>query len=127
MFNSHGNRGSTVDSGIVEPFEVLGKWMSRYAMWQLELAPQLFIAKGCKLCPSEIKYDSEEEKWDYESDIEDDPNDCTYSVSSGASDVDSESDLDDFSEEDAALCVYNSADDVDATRYCFRKRKHDYV
>ena len=127
MFNSHGNRGSSVDSGIVEPFEVLGKWMSRYAMWQLELAPQLFVAKGCKLGPSEIKYDRQEEKWDYESDLEDDPNDCAYSVSSGSSDGDSESDLDDFSEEDALLCVYNGADDVEATRYCFRKRKYDDV
>ncbi len=40
MFNSHGNRGNTADSGTVEPFGVLGTWMSRYAMWQLELANQ---------------------------------------------------------------------------------------
>ena len=127
MFNSHGSRGNTVDSGIVEPFEVLGKWMSRYAMWQLELANQLFVAKGAKLGPSEIKYDFQEETWYYESDIEDDVDDCAYSVSSGSSDGDSESDFDDFSPEDALQCVYNGADDVDATRYCFRKRKHGDV
>jgi hypothetical protein len=43
------------------------------------------------------------------------------------SDVDNESDLDDFSQEDALLCVYNGADDVHATRYYFRKRKHGDV
>jgi hypothetical protein len=125
MFNSHGSRGNMVNSGKVEPFEVLGKWMSRYAMWQLELANQLFVAKGGKLGPSEIKYDYQEETWDYVSEIEDDADDCAYSVSSASSDGDNDSsDLDDFSPEDALLCVYNGADDVGAPRYCFRKRKH---
>jgi hypothetical protein len=52
MFNSHGSKGNLTDSGTVEPFEVLGKWMGGYAMWQLELADPLFIAKECKLGPS---------------------------------------------------------------------------
>jgi hypothetical protein len=35
MFNSSGNRGNVIGRGNVLPFEVLGKWMGRYAMWQL--------------------------------------------------------------------------------------------
>jgi hypothetical protein len=69
----------------------------------------------------------EEEQWDYESDIEEDADDCAYSVASDSTDGDNDSDLDDFAPEDAFLCVYNGADVVDATRYSFRKRKHDDV
>ena len=68
MFNSHGNRGNTTDVGIVEPFEVMGKWMARYAMWQLDLANQLFIPKGSILGASEVKFDPQEEIWEYVSD-----------------------------------------------------------
>ncbi len=49
MFNSSGNRGNVIGRGNVLPFEVLGKWMGRYAMWQLDLANDLFIDKGGKL------------------------------------------------------------------------------
>jgi hypothetical protein len=34
MFNSAGNKGNIKTAGKVQPFEVLGKWMSRYGMWQ---------------------------------------------------------------------------------------------
>jgi hypothetical protein len=125
MFNSHGNRGNTADSGTVEPFEVLGTWMSRYAMWQLELANQLFVAKGGKLGKSELKYDDQQDMWDYVSDVEDDADDGDYSVSSASSETDSDSDIEDFAAEDALQCVYNSADDVDYKRYCMRKRKQN--
>jgi hypothetical protein len=125
MFNSHGNRGNVADSGTVEPFEVLGTWMSRYAMWQLELANQLFVAKGGKLGKSELKYDDQQDMWDYVSDVEDDADDGDYSVSSASSETDSDSDIEDFAAEDALQCVYNAADDVDYTRYCMRKRKQN--
>ena len=127
MFNSHGSRGNTIDSGTVEPFEVLGTWMSRYAMWQLELANQLFVANGGKLGPCEVKYDYQEEMWEYSSDVEDDPDDGEYSVSSASSEADSDSDIDDFVPEDTIQCVHNCVDDVDARRYCFRKRRHNNI
>ncbi len=38
MFNSAGNKGNLHTSGKVKPFEVLGKWLGRYVMWQLEFA-----------------------------------------------------------------------------------------
>ena len=57
MFNSCGNRGNILGRGNVLPFEVLGKWMGRYAMWQLEFANDLFIDKGGTLGAPEICYD----------------------------------------------------------------------
>jgi hypothetical protein len=45
MFDSSGSRGNVIGRGNVQPFEVLGKWMARYAMWQLEYANDLFIDK----------------------------------------------------------------------------------
>jgi len=63
--------------------------------------------------------------WDYVSDVEDDADDGDYSVSSASSETDSDSDIEDFAAEDALQCVYNSADDVDFTRYCMRKRKQN--
>ena len=57
MFNSAGNKGNNSSSGTVQPFEVLGKWMSRYVMWQLEFANNLFIDKVGVLGPSEVEWD----------------------------------------------------------------------
>ncbi len=83
---------------------------------------------GGKLGPCELKYDYQQEMWDYASDVEDDADDREYSVSSAlSSEADSDSDIDDFAPEDTLQCVYNCADDVDARRYCFRKRKHNNV
>jgi hypothetical protein len=57
MFNSAGNKGrlEKTEGGIqVQPFEVLGKWMARYVMWQLGYANNLFIGKQEVLGPTEI-------------------------------------------------------------------------
>jgi hypothetical protein len=120
MFNSHGNRGTKQDSGILEPFEVMGKWMGRYAMWQLELATQIFIPKGGILGPSEIKFDPFEEIWEYVSDDELDDDD-DYSMTSGSSRSDSDTDLDDLLPEEKAQCVYN-LEEEQVLRYSMRKR-----
>jgi hypothetical protein len=58
MFNSAGNKSRLQTSGKVEPFEVLGKWLGRYVMWQLGFANNLFVGKGGLLGPSEITWDS---------------------------------------------------------------------
>jgi hypothetical protein len=120
MFNSHGNRGCKLDCGILEPFEVMGKWMGRYAMWQLELATEIFIPKGGILGPSELKYDPHEELWEYVSD-DDLEDDAEYSMSSVSSGSDSESALEDFLPDDNAQCVYNLQDE-EVARYTMRKR-----
>ena len=95
MFNSSGNRGNVAGRGNVLPFEVLGKWMGRYAMWQLDFANDLFIDKGGTLGPPEICYDVNKEIWEYKMenavDVDDDP----YSSEDFDSDEDdSDSDLD---------------------------------
>ena len=95
MFNSSGNRGNVAGRGNVLPFEVLGKWMGRYAMWQLDFANDLFIDKGGTLGPPEICYDVNKEIWEYKMehavDVDDDP----YSSDDLDSDEDdSDSDLD---------------------------------
>ena len=120
MFNSHGNRGNITDVGIVEPFEVMGKWMARYAMWQLDLANQLFIPKGSILGASEVKFDPQEEIWEYVSDHESDDDD-DYSITSVSSGSHSESDVDDFLPEDVPQCVYTENED-EVRRYSMRKR-----
>jgi hypothetical protein len=58
MFNSAGNKGNLSLSGKVQPFEVLGKWMSRCVMWQLGFANNIFIGKGGVLGPSEVEWDA---------------------------------------------------------------------
>ncbi len=61
-----GNRGNVKGRDDVQPFEVLGKWMGRYAMWQLDYANDLFIAKvGVgTLGKPEICYDVDAEIWE---------------------------------------------------------------
>ena len=77
MFNSSGNRGNVAGSGNVLPFEVLGKWMARYAMWQLDFANDMFIEKVGTLGAPEICYDVNKEIWEYKMenavDVDDDP------------------------------------------------------
>ncbi len=124
MFHSHGSKGNLTDSGTVEPFEVLGKWMGRYAMWQMELADQLFIAKGCKLGPSEIIYDPEQQLWEYVSDNDEESDDDLYSIdyesSASASEINDA--LEAFLPEERLQCVY-IVENEDNARYTFRKRK----
>ena len=119
MFNSHGNRGNQLGVGTVEPFEVLGKWMGRYAMWQLEFANQLFITNGGTLGPSEVIYDAHQQIWEYASDndAEDDADD--YSITSVTSSTEGESDLEEYQPEDASQCVYNANED-EVRRYSMR-------
>ena len=120
MFNSCGNKGNVIGKGNVLPFEVLGKWMGRYAMWQLDFANDLFIAKGGTLGKPEICYDVETEIWEYMSDEEHDTDDDHYSCDDiDISDDDSESDLEPFTPEDYDLCVYAG---VDLNRYGLRER-----
>jgi hypothetical protein len=107
MFNSSGNRGNVAGRGNVLPIEVLGKWMGRYAMWQLDLANDLFIAKAATLGKSEICYDAETEIWEYNADDDNDSEDGHYSCSdSDVNTEDSDSDLEAFTLEDDQLCVY---------------------
>jgi hypothetical protein len=109
MFNSSGNKGNVVGRGNVLPFEVLGKWMGRYAMWQLDLANDLFVAKAATLGKSEICYDAETEIWEYNEDEVDDSDDGSYSCSeSDTNTEDSDSDLEAFTVEDDQLCVFES-------------------
>ena len=107
MFNSAGNKGNIKTAGKVQPFEVLGKWMSRYVMWQLGLADNLFIAKGCILGESEICWDPDNACFiandlivsGDESEVDD-----LYSVSDDLSDSDCD-DLDDYTPEDWSICA----------------------
>jgi hypothetical protein len=120
MFNSGGNRENLTGRGNVLPFEVLGKWMGRYAMWQLDFANDLFISKGGALGKTEICYDVHSEIWEYVSDGEDDDEDDQYSceeISSG--DEDSDSDLEPFTPDDEVQCVYEGVED---THYKLRTR-----
>ena len=109
MFNSAGNKGNLSSSGTVLLFEVLGKWMSRYVMWQLGFANNLFISKGGVLGPCEVEWDAnggcfmptENQLAPHLLCISDDDED--YSASDASFDSDSD-DLDEFTEEDYALC-----------------------
>jgi hypothetical protein len=123
MFNSHGNRGNKEGSGTVQPFEVLGKWMSRYAMWQLKMANQLFIANGGKLGPSQITYDVDQEIWQYVNPDDDESDDDEFSITSVSSGSDTESDLDDFLPEEISHCVLDVTDECEVNGYSMRKRK----
>ena len=67
--------GSCVIRGTTLHFEVVGKWMGRYTMWQLELANDICIPNGGILGPSELKFDPHEELWEYVSDDEPDDDD----------------------------------------------------
>jgi hypothetical protein len=81
--------------------------MGRYAMWQLDLANDLFIAKAATLGKSEICYNAETEIWEYNADDDNDSEDGHYSCSdSDVNTEDSDSDLEAFTLEDDQLCVY---------------------
>jgi hypothetical protein len=121
MFNSSGNRGNVSGNGNVLPFEVLGKWMSRYAMWQLDLVNDLFTTSGTVLGIPQICYDVSEELWDYKSDVESDADDEQYlSDEDYGSEHASDSDLEPFLPADHLQCVFDSPED--ASRYSLRKR-----
>jgi hypothetical protein len=112
MFNSSGSRGNVKWRGNVQPFEVLGKWMGRYAMWQLEYANDLFIDKGGALGKSEICYDVDAEIWEYNSEVADDADENQYcSDDHDSSDGDSDSDLEAFTLEDTELCCFAGSED----------------
>jgi len=104
MFNSSGNRGNIAGRGNVLPFEVLGKWMGRYAMWQLDFANDLFIDKVGTLGATEICYDVNTEIWDYKPENEVDVDDDPYS----SEDTDND---DDDSDSELEACI--SDDDLD--------------
>jgi hypothetical protein len=122
MFNSSGNRGNVKGRGNVLPFEVLGKWMGRYAMWQLDYANDLFIAKAGTLGKPEICYDVDAEIWEYISDDEDDSDDDQYSSEDKeSSDEDSDSDLEAYTLEDAEQCTFK-VEGLEDKRYGLRAR-----
>jgi hypothetical protein len=104
MFNSAGNKGRMVASGKVKPFEVLGKWMGRYVMWQLEFAHNLFIEKGELLGKSEITWDTTSACFIADEDLVDDieDEDCDFETASEG--TDSDSDLDEYTPEDMSIC-----------------------
>jgi hypothetical protein len=119
MFNSAGNKGNLQSSGKVKPFEVLGKWLGRYVMWQLEFANNVFIGQGAKLGPTEICWDSSEGKFVLDEDkCLNDADEADYDYEIGDETSDSDCELDAFTAEDLSLCgpVH------DDNRYTFRKR-----
>jgi hypothetical protein len=121
MFNSCGNRGNVIGNGNVLPFEVLGKWMGRYSMWQLDYANELFMASGGPLGKPEICYDANTELWEYNSDAENDSDDDRYSSEDSYScDDTSDSDLDSILPEEQQECDFVAVED--GSRYSFRKR-----
>ena len=106
MFNSSGNKGNLKNGGKVEPFEVLGKWMGRYAMWQLGFAQNLFIDKGGVLGPSEISWDPDSASFiskDDHASHSDDDEDSLYYASDATSDTDSDN-LDVLTPEELSMC-----------------------
>jgi hypothetical protein len=120
MFNSSGNKGNIKGRGNVLPFEVLGKWMGRYAMWQLNYANDLFIGKSSVLGKSEISYDVEGEIWEYDSDDDLDADDDPYCSDLSESEAESsDSDLEPFTPEDDEQCVFVGYSD---SRYGLRER-----
>ncbi len=103
------------------PFEVLGKWMGRYAMWQLDFANDLFISKGGALGKTEVCYDVNSEIWEYISDTEEDDEDDPYSceeIESGDENS-SDSDLEAIIHEDELQIVLERVQD---TRNGMRER-----
>jgi hypothetical protein len=106
MFNSAGNKGKVKNGLKVQPFEVLGKWMGRYAMWQLGFAQNLFIAKGGCLGTSEICWDADTssfvENVDMQHDDESD-DDVLFNASDDSGDSDSD-DIDVLTPDDLLLC-----------------------
>ena len=125
MFNSAGNKGrvAKVEGGVqVQPFEVLGKWMARYVMWQLEFANNLFIGKGGVLGPTEICWDSTAACFianDVIETIEIEDDGEEYICVSDDSDSDSDIDAP-FTSEDLSLCEEASYEDAPYTN---RKRR----
>ncbi len=120
MFSSSGNKENIKGRGNVLPFEVLGKWMGRYAMWQLDYANDLFIGNGSALGKSEISYDVDAEIWEYDSEDEHDADDDQYcSEKSDSADDESDSDLEPFSPEDDEQCIFVGFSDA---RYGLRER-----
>ena len=125
MFNSAGNKGrvAKVEGGVqVQPFEVLGKWMARYVMWQLEFANNLFIGKGGVLGPTEICWDSTAACFianDVIETIEIEDDGEEYICVSDDSDSDSDIDAP-FTSEDLTLCEEASYEDAPYTN---RKRR----
>jgi hypothetical protein len=124
MFNSAGNKGRLASNGKVKPFEVLGKWMGRYVMWQLEFANNLFIGKGDMLGTTEICWDSSTASFITDDDVaieenqaENDDYEYVYDTSDTDSDIDAG-----LTPDDLGLCL-PLCDEV--TRYSFRKRPHD--
>jgi hypothetical protein len=120
MFNSVGNKGNLQTSGKLKPFEVLGKWLGRYVMWQLEFANNVFIAKSGILGPTEICWDSAESRFvldEHTSNNDVDDEDDGYV--SGDADSGSDAELDMFTADDLTLC---HAVIHDRNRYIFRKR-----
>jgi hypothetical protein len=124
MFNSAGNKGLLASNGEVKPFEVLGKWMGRYVMWQLEFANNLFIGKGGMLGTTEICWDSSTASFMTDDDVAIDENQADnddYEYVYDTSDTDSDIDAT-LTPEDLGLCL-PLCDEI--TRYSFRKRPHD--
>jgi hypothetical protein len=121
MFNSAGNKGRLKTSGKVEPFEVLGKWLARYVMWQLGFANNLFVGKGELLGPSEINWDSASGSFIAKEELgdADDDNDDDFDYDSEA--TDSDCDLDELTPEDLSICDTEVNDDDG--RYAMRKRR----
>ena len=123
MFNSNGHKGNIKGEGNVSPFEVLGKWMGRYVMWQLDFANDLFIHKGSALGESKISYDPNVELWDYMSDNESDSDDGSVfgdDINASEDEDESDSDLEPFTPDDALQCVYDFHDE--ARKQSLRKR-----
>jgi hypothetical protein len=124
MFNSSGNRGNVKEKGNVLPFEVLGKWMGRYAMWQLDFANQLFIPKGCALGDPQIVYDANAEMWEYDPEYASDSDDGRYSCGDIAScDEESDSDLEGVITEEELQCCAFAGTEGDK-RFTFRSTPH---
>jgi hypothetical protein len=121
MFNSAGNKGRLQTSGKVEPFEVLGKWLGRYVMWQLGFANNLFVGKGGLLGLSVINWDSASRRFIAKEELAeaDDDNDDDFDYASEA--TDSDCDLDELTLEDLSICDIDSF--ADDGRYAMRKRR----
>lgn len=124
MFNSSGNRGNVKEKGNVLPFEVLGKWMGRYVMWQLDFANQLFIPQGCALGDPQIVYDANAELWEYDPDYASDSDDGQFSCGDISScDEESDSDLEALiTDEELQCCAFDGREGE--KRFTFRSTPH---
>ena len=121
MFNSAGNKGRLQTSGKVEPFEVLGKWLARYVMWQLGFANNLFVGKGGLLGPSEINWDPASCSFIANEQLVDDDDAYDDDFDGASIATDSDCDLDELTPEDLSICDIESLADED--RYAMRKRR----